>query len=100
MMPALLISTSIVGRSFTSVSPNARMLFRLARSSERTSTFAAACEPLIRATASLAFSALRHAITTCAPRPARTRQASRPMPLFAPVTTKVLPVRSGTLATE
>ena len=42
-----------------------------------------------------AFSALRHAITTCAPFAARAWADRRPNPLLAPVTTIVVPVWSG-----
>ena len=48
-----------------------------------------------RAAASFPLSTLRTAITTRAPAPPRARAATRPMPLLAPVTTKVRPACEG-----
>jgi hypothetical protein len=50
----------------------------------------------IVSTARFAFSWLRTAMTTCAPLPTSTLAVCRPRPPFAPVTTVVRPVRSGT----
>ena len=50
---------------------------------------------LIVAAAASPLSRLRTASTTCAPLAARSRAATRPMPLLAPVTITVRPFRSG-----
>jgi hypothetical protein len=89
--PALLISRSI-GPSQPAA--NARTESRLARSSARTSV-----TPGVAAAAALPFSVLRTAKTTRAPVAASAWAAAWPMPLLAPVTIAVVPVRSGMSAT-
>src|SRR4051794_4733188 len=85
--PALLTRTS---RSPSQASAKACTEARSARSSPRTSVLpgieAAASRPRVRS---------RTASTTCAPARPRARAAARPMPLLAPVTTKVRPRWSG-----
>src|SRR5262245_58455790 len=67
-----------------------------ARSSSTSSSFGSAVDDRICSTASAALAWLRTAMTTWAPLPASTFAVCRPRPPFAPVTTAVRPVRSGT----
>ncbi len=85
--PALLISRSI---SPSQPEAKSRTEARLARSSWRTSV-----SPGIASAAARPFSIERTPSTTRAPAPAIAEAAARPMPLFAPVTIAVRPVRSG-----
>ena len=100
MTPALLSSMSTGVPSASRPSANSRIDARSARSTRRTSTRAVGSrgEDLVARGVALRRRCAR-ASTTRAPAAARRSAASRPVPLFAPVTTASRPVWSGTVYT-
>src|ERR1700712_566291 len=94
--PALLTSRSSGRPCARSPSANSRTEARSARSRRRTSVVAPGTRACRRDRAASPRSVERTASTTWAPAPASRAAASSPVPLLAPETTAVRPVRSGT----
>src|SRR5712671_5696432 len=94
--PALLTSKSIAGCLARSSAAAARMESSEVRSRGWTVTVAPGAVPTMRAAAALPFSVSPAAITTDAPRAARTRAVPNPRPEFAPPTTASRPRWPGT----